>query len=498
MVKKLYGHFISSSLLFYGAAFSLFFFLTGLFAPTFLTTVLNKWNTFFLTFFSTYYLWAGLISVLAAVVILFLPLRKQRLGNEKPAFSYFSWVALLYSTGMGSGLLLRAVQEPTYYLNHPPVATVNNKVTALQYTFFHWGFTPWAMYSLFGLIVAYNLYVVKTPNLVDAIVPFAKNKTIKNIATLFIVLITITGVIASLGLGTAQVVKGIEYVAKDNYGTNFLLFMVVLIGIIATYSAMTGINKVIKFLADFDFTFSIILMLFIAYFLNFRTYLYQTWLGFYNYVIHFVEMSLSVGSYKTDLSFTNEWTVFYWAFWLAWVPFTGIFIARISRGRTIKEFLITTIFIPTMATVIWFSIFANSAFEIIAVGDKTQFDNVFLSLFVFLEYYPLYSITFFVAGLLVLISIINSVDSAIFVLGMISDNGNENPSQKHKLGWGLIITATALGLTALGVSELLNGVSNLLIIMALPFSFLYASVVFNFFKNSIANKGSAVKTERSD
>jgi glycine betaine transporter len=468
--------------------FGLFFFLTGLFAPLLLTQVLNEVNKNLLAVFSTYYLWIGLISVIATLIILCMPLRKQRLGAEKPAYSYFSWVALLYSTGMGSGLLLRAVQEPTYYLNNPPVETANSKITALQYTFFHWGFTPWAMYSLFGLIVAYNLYIKKTPNLLDAIVPYSKSKIVNYIATLFIVLITITGVIASLGLGTAQVVNGINYAFKVNYGNDFLLLMVVLIGLVATYSALTGLNKVIKFLADLDFTFSIVLMLFIGLFLNFNEFAYNTAIAFYNYVIHFFEMSLSLGNYKTSESFTKEWTVFYWAFWLAWVPFTGIFIARISKGRTIKEFLITTILIPTLATVIWFSIFANSAFDIISSGDKTQFDNVFSSLFVFLEHFPLHTVTFFVAGLLVLISIINSVDSAIFVLGMLSDKGNENPSKKHKLGWGFIITATALGLTAIGTSELLNGISNLLIIMALPFSFLYVYIVFLFFKNIIIKK----------
>jgi len=491
LITKLFSYSRPSSILFYGALFGLFFFLTGLFAPAFLTEVLNKVNQNLLTVFGTYYLWVGLITVIAAVSILFMPLRKQRLGNEKPAFSYFSWVALLYSTGMGSGLLLRAVQEPAYYLNNPPVATANNKVTALQYTFFHWGFTPWAMYSLFGLIVAYNLYVKKVPNLLDAIVPYTKSKMIKYIATLFIVLLTITGVIASVGLGTAQVVNGIYYAFKVDFGTNFLLLMVVFIGIVATYSALTGIKKVIKFLADFDFTFSILLMLFIAFFLNFNSFLNQTALALYKYVIDFFEMSLSFGSYKTSEIFTQEWTVFYWAFWLAWVPFTGIFIARISKGRTIKEFLITTIFVPTIATVIWFSIFANSAFTIISMGDKTQFDTIFSSLFIFLEHFPFHDVTFFIAGLLVLISIINSVDSAIFVLGMFSDNGNENPSKRHKLGWGFIITATALGLTAIGTSELLNGISNLLVIMALPFSFLYGSIVFLFFKNIIINKESS-------
>lgn len=497
MNLKLYEKVRSNSLLLYGALFGIFFFFTGLLAPQLLTDVLNQINQELLSVFSTYYLWVGLIAVLAAVVIIILPIRKKRLGDQEPSYSYFSWVALLYSTGMGSGLLLRAVQEPVYYFKNSPVVTADAKITALQYTFFHWGFTPWAMYSLFGLIVAYNLYVKKNTNLLDAIVPHAKNKWLKFTAILFIILITITGVIASLGLGTAQVVNGINYAFKVDYGTNFLLLMVVAIGIIATYSALTGLNKIIKFLADLDFTMSIILMVFIAYFLNFESFGYQTITAFYKYCLHFFEMSLSLGDYKTSESFTKDWTVFYWAFWLAWVPFTGIFIARISRGRTIKEFIITTILIPTVATVLWFSVFANAAFDIVSVGDANQFDNVFSSLFVFLEHFPLHHITFFIAGLLVLISIINSVDSAIFVLGMFSDNGNENPSKKHKFIWGFIITATALGLTAIGTTELLNGISNLLVIMALPFSFLYGYIVFFFFKNIVFKRKAGIASDQS-
>lgn len=484
---QLYRFFNANNLLAYGVVFGITFLVAGLLVPEILINLLNELNQSLLSIFSGYYLWVGLLTVLATIVILFLPFRNQRLGNVKPEYSYFSWVALLYSTGMGSGLLLRAVQEPIYYFNNPPVTTSDPSVTALQYTFFHWGFTPWAMYSLFGLIIAYNLYIKKTPNLLDALLPASNNGKLKFIATLFIILITITGVIASLGLGTAQVINGINYAFKTTLGTNYLLVMVVLIGVVATYSALTGINKVIKYLADFDFTFSIVLMLFVAFFLDLQTSIYQTALAFYNYIIHFFEMSLSFGNFKTLQTFIKDWTVFYWAFWLAWVPFTGIFIARISKGRTVKEFLFTTILIPTIATVIWFSIFANAAFGIVKNGNTTQFDDIFSSLFVFLEHFPLHSTTFFIAGLLVLISIINSVDSAIFVLGMFSDNGSENPSKKHKLIWGIIITATALGLTAIGTNQLLNGISNLLVIMALPFSFLYGYTIFNFFKNLFTN-----------
>ena len=183
-------------------------------------------------------------------------------------------------------------------------------------------------------------------------------------------------------------------------------------------------------------------------------------------------MSLSVGNFKASERFTKDWTVFYWAFWLAWVPFTGIFIARISKGRTIREFIFATILVPTIATIIWFSVFANSAFEIVKNSSISQFDNVFTSLFIFLEHYPLSIITVFSATILVLVSIINSVDSAIFVLGIFSDHGKEDPSKKHKIFWGIIITASAIGLSAVGSNDLLNAISNLLIILALPFSLL--------------------------
>lgn len=488
MIPKLYRLFRSNDILLYGMVFSALFFISGILAPTVLHSVLSEINKQLLALFSTYYLVLGLIIVLASLMILFSPIRNETLGSDKPPYSYFSWIALLYSTGMGSGLLLRAVQEPVYYFNNSPVVTTNAKVTALQYTFFHWGFTPWAMYSLFGLFIAYNLYVKKVPNLVHAILPDFRNGFFKSFAILFMVLITITGVIASLGLGTAQLVGGMNYTFDLGLGTWFLLMTVLIMGSVATYSALTGITKMIKFLADFDFIFSIILMLFVAFFLNFNLFFTQTFDALYQYVIHFFEMSLATGNYRTKGNFTEDWTVFYWAFWLAWVPFTGIFIARISKGRTIKEFLIATILVPTLATIVWFSIFATTAFEIIDSGNRKEFDNVFSSLFVFLEHLPFHGLTFIIAGLLIAISIINSVDSAIFVLGMFSDNGNENPSKIHKFSWGVIITATALGLTALGSVDLLNGISNMLIIMVLPFSFFYFYCIVIFFKKNIFRK----------
>ena len=484
----------TNSLLLYGLLFGLLFLISGILIPKTLILFLQNSNQYILSIFSFYYLSIGLFIVLAALLLILLPLSKLKLGNEKPEYSYFSWIALLYSTGMGSGLLLRAVQEPLYYYNHPPVISENVKELALQYTFFHWGFTPWAMYSLFGLIVAYNLYIDKYPNFLQAIVPYVKNRYIKTMTISFIILITITGVIASLGLGTGQLIGGLNYFLDIRLGTSSLLLSVFFIGLTATLSALTGINKVIKYLADFDFSFSILLMLFIALFLNFNDFIIQTSSAFLNYLVHFFEMSLSIAAYQTSQGFLKDWTVFYWAFWLAWVPFTGIFIARISKGRSVREFIIATILVPTLATITWFSVFANNGFELIKTNNS-QFDNIFTSLFEFLAHFPLSQLTIFLAALLILISIINSVDSAIFVLGMFSDKGKENPSKTHKLLWGIIITLTALGLTAVGTEDLLNAVSNLLTIMALPFSFLYIYIIVTFFGSILRPNSRSKKHE---
>ncbi|NUO03741.1 MAG: BCCT family transporter, partial [Saprospiraceae bacterium] len=263
-------------LLYASLLFSVLFLVCGVLFPDALVSGLNKTNAQLLAVFSNYYLWVGLLVVLTALVVLFLPISKKRLGTAEPEYSWFSWIALLYSTGMGSGLLLRAVQEPVYYLHNPPVNGMDAKQMALQYTFFHWGVTPWAMYSVFGLIVAYNLYLRKAPNFLQAIVVDDKAKFVQKTVPFFIVIITIAGVIASLGLGTGQFIGGLNQYFSLDLGNSFLLLTVFGIGLTGTLSALTGINKVIKYLADFDMTVSIMLMIFIALFLNFSNFFSNT------------------------------------------------------------------------------------------------------------------------------------------------------------------------------------------------------------------------------
>ncbi|MBL7711941.1 MAG: BCCT family transporter [Chitinophagaceae bacterium] len=459
----------------------------GIVFPQAIIAFLNRTNARVLQVFGTYYLVFGFVVVGLSALLMLLPLSRKRLGSGKAEYSRFSWIALLYSTGMGSGLLLRAVQEPIYYYRYPPVSHIGPEQLALQYTFFHWGFTPWAMYSLFGLMVAWQLYIKKKGNIAQAVLPGSQNKTGVRITHLFIILITLVGVVASLGLGAGQFIGGLKVIFGWSIGDKGLLLTVFGVGLMATVSALTGIQKMIRYLADFDLALSICLMLFVALFLSGSASLDTTLQAFGTYLVHFAEMSLSIGDYRASKAFTEDWTVFYWAFWLAWVPFTGIFIARISKGRTIREFLFATIIVPAMATMLWFSVFANKAIALMQQGGSYagEYEDLFTSLYHFLYQLPLGSITVTITAVLVLIAILNSVDSAIFVLAMFSDHGNINPAPVHKLAWGIIITATSLGISALGSDALLNAISKLLIIMALPFSILYGWQILRFLYQTI-------------
>lgn len=475
-------YYLKNPVIMSGVVLGTLFLFAGIFLQDQFVTGLKQANAGLLSIFKYYYLYLGLLVVLVSVVLIFLPFANKRLGDEKPEYSFFSWIALLYSTGMGSGLLLRAVQEPVYYLQNPPIAAESNQVLSLQYTFFHWGITPWAFYSLFGLLVAYNLYIKKAESFHTAIFLNSENKQKVQITNIFICLITVIGVVASLGLGAGQFVGGLNAYFNLNLGFGYLLAVVFLIGLVSTISALTGIQKVIKFLADFDMIVSILLLVFIVVQLDLASFFFNTATALKDYTLYFVPKSLAVGSFRVSDAFLQDWTVFYWAFWLAWVPFTGIFIARVSRGRSIREFLIGTILIPTIATIIWFAAFGNKAFENIAVEGKYngQYNSVFTSLFNFLQTLPLSYFTVIVTVILILVALINSVDSAIFVLSMFSDNGESNPQKIHKIIWGAVITTISLSLILLGKESLLEAVSNLLIVMALPFSFLYLYLIGKF------------------
>lgn len=478
----------------YGSGIFVFIFLfLAFWFPENFSERLASWTSEILDVFGIFNLIVGFGSVLVLLAITLSPVGKRKLGNEKPEYSWFSWIAMLYSTGMGAGLLLRAVQEPIFYYSHPPRdSMLSPGEFALQYTFFHWGLTPWAFYGLFGLVIAYNLYEKNGTILSSSVLEKRLQKTIwATIMDILTIICTLLGVVAAVGLGSRQLLEAVVYwMGLENIPSNFSLWIVFLVCGVSTFSAFLGVKKGIKLISNLNIGLASILLVF-------TLFVGSEWsvIGIFIkslgiYLLEFIPMSLNIGVQKVSHSFLTDWTFFYWAFWLAWAPFTGVFIARISKGRTIRQFITGTLVVPAFGTFIWFTVFGSNAFKLIETGQATaeNFESIFSAIFNFFSFfpYPIFSNT--ISTVLVFTFLITSVDSAIFVLGMFTDQGNTEPKKRYRLFWGVSIALFTVVVILLGKDSLLQSVSSLLILFALPFSFLYVGMVLSLLKSLIFKK----------
>ncbi|HSJ69476.1 MAG TPA: BCCT family transporter [Anditalea sp.] len=438
-----------------------------------------------LELFGNYYLYLGFFIVVCLLVVAFSPWGRLRLGKGEPEYPLFSWVAMLYSTGMGAGLLLRAVQEPVHFLNHPPaIPDYELEVYALQYTFFHWGLTPWAFYGMFGLIISYNLYLKKRTILSSAILQpkYQRPLFVTPIDTVTVIS-TLLGVVAAVGLGSRQLMEGFAFIANiPSLHSSNAVIVVILIGSMATFSAYLGVSKGIKILSNLNICLAIFILSFT--FLQGDVLLigerFILALGYY--FRDFIPMSLNLGGSKVSKVFLTDWTYFYWAFWLAWAPFTGVFIARISKGRTVRSMVLGSLLIPSMGTFFWFSVFGSEAFLMIEGVDKPEawFDSIYTGIFHFLNFLPLSGVTSIVAFVLIATFLITSIDSAIYVLGMFTDRGAPQPRKPLRLFWGVVLVLFTISVILIGKEELLSSISQMLILFALPFSFLFLGMILYF------------------
>ncbi|MBU2947497.1 BCCT family transporter [Zobellia uliginosa] len=431
-------------------------------------------------YFGFFYLYLGLGCVLFLLVIALSPFGKIKLGkNEsKPEHSLWAWTAMLYSAGMGSGILLRAVQEPVFMQQNPPYTSgLKPEILALEFTFYQWGFTAWAFYGLFAMVVGYALFVRKKQVRVSATIedtiysPLAKNGI-----DIMTIVTTVFGLIAAIGLGTAQINGGLSHIFDNDFEVTTTLLLATLISAIAFYSAWQGVNKGIKILSKVNILITTLLLLYIFLLSDISGILIAFGTATANYLIDFVPMSLAYGSYDPGMTFLTDWTFYYWAFWLAWAPFTGIFIARISKGRTLRQLLLGVLIIPSLGTFFWFSVFGTSAFELIESWGSynNEFGNVFSSIFVFFGNYPIATLLNFTTIFLLIGFLVTSVDSAVFVLSMFTDHGKKEPSKKHRLIWSVFILMATMSLILLGNAkpdvDVLTAVQKLLIVTSLPFA----------------------------
>jgi len=373
--------------------------------------------------------------------------------------------------------------------NPPYLSDLPSDILALEFTFYQWGFTAWAFYGLFAMTIGYYLFVRNKKVLISATIEdILHNKAARIGIDVLTIMTTVFGLIAAIGLGTTQINGGLIHITSSNFGLATTLFLTAVISALAFYSAWKGVDKGIQVLSKIN----IIITLAVLFFTFFQSDILKVVGNFleasFHYILDFIPMSLAYGSYDPGLTFLTDWTFYYWAFWLAWAPFTGIFIARISKGRSLRQLLLGVLIIPSLGTFFWFSVFGTSAFQLIEAWGSydNEFDGVFSSIFVFFGNYPFATFLNITTILLLIGFLVTSVDSAVFVLSMFSDRGKKDPSKKHRLIWSLFIFLATIALILLGNAkpevDILIAAQKLLIITSLPFAFFITFMALVFIK----------------
>lgn len=403
-----------------------------------------------------------------------------KLGKDdsKPEYSNISWFSMLFSAGMGVGLVFFGVAEPLHHYVSPPGNIVSGSKEAIDFafktSFFHWGIHPWGIYSFLGLAMAYSQFRKGRKGLLSSIfAPFLKfhkrGKVISDTIDTIGIMATIAGVATSLGLGALQINSGLNMLYDIPRGFKVQVIIVSVVTLIFLASALGSLNKGIKILSNINMFFAVLLLggvIVLGPTVDIFNVLAET-TG--NYLNSFFKISLRAGSFS-DRQWLSEWTIFYWSSWIAWTPFVGTFIARISKGRTIREFVIGVILVPTLVSFVWFSAFGTLGVslgrEIAARAVEVTETALFI---VFREYS--FGNVFSLAAIFLLASFfITSADSATFVLGMMSSEGKLNPPQVKKIIWGLGQSFLALGLIYSGGLDMLKAAS---IIIAFPLMILF-------------------------
>jgi glycine betaine transporter len=416
--------------------------------------------------------------------------------DDEPEFSTGSWIAMLFAAGMGSGLLFWGVAEPIYHFATPPVGEAETAMAArnaMVITNFHWGLHAWSIYGCCALVIAYFTFRLKLPSMVSTpILVGFKNvfgpKTLKqigNTSDILAVIAVIFGLAGSLAMGTLMVRSGMHAVFDTPNDVTMSMIIIVVMTICFLLSACTGVDKGIKILSNINMVVAILILL-VVLFGGPTAYLFQSFiLAIGDYLIQIIPMSFKTYAYTPAGSWNwfHGWTLTYLIWWLAWGPFVGIFIARISRGRTIREFVTYVVGVPTIVSMLWFAAFGGAAIHIEMFGAGGITENVFAdvagALFVFFEYFPGTDLLNFLAVCLIFIFLVTSADSGTFVISMMTSKGSLNPPTKLKLTWGLIITGITV---ATIITESVTVAKAMAITGAIPFTFIIIMQLAAFFR----------------
>ncbi|WP_452218665.1 BCCT family transporter [Lacinutrix undariae] len=456
--------------------------ITSIVYPEMADYILNIIKNFIFVNLNWVYIWAVTFFVIFLIYLLFSKYGKIRLGNNdsRPEHSFFSWMSMLFAAGMGIGLMYFGVAEPMQHYASEVFGLehyVNPAKNAQLYTFFHWGVHAWAIYAVVGLSLAYFSYRLKLPlSLRSCFYPLLKDKINGkwgDVIDVFALCSTFFGITTTLGFGVVQINSGLQIlnIVPD---TSFF-YQIIIVGVLvslAIASSLTGLDKGIKLFSNINVILVVCLLLFVLI-VGPTVFLIGSFTeGLGNYITNFFNLTFDTHVYEEEtLPWFYDWTILYWAWWISWSPYVGLFIAKISKGRTISEFIVAVLLIPSLFNFIWMTVFGNSAIWYdanVANGALSQLaSNPDVLMFRFLEYLPFSTVASFMTILIVIIFFVTSADSGIFVMNNIATKNALKSPKWQTILWGVLMAVLALLLLNAGG---LKALQSMTLITALPFS----------------------------
>jgi glycine betaine transporter len=420
------------------------------------------------------------------------PYGRLRLGkdDDRPEFRTISWIAMMFSAGMGIGLMFFGVAEPISHLAAPPLGlakpnTEAAAATAMEWTYFHWTLSAWALYAVVGLALGYFCFRRGLPNLISSVfqplLGDRVNGPIGKAIDVLAIFATIFGSATSLGLGALQINSGLNFVWDVETSTGLTVVIIAVLTLLFVLSAVSGVGKGVQFLSNFNMVVAVALLAFIlvvgptVYILG--TLVSATGDYFSGLVSRSFETGVSGGA-----EWLGGWTIFYWVWWMSWTPFVGTFLARISKGRTIREFVVGVLLIPSGVSFVWFAILGGAAINLQLTGQANLADTVGqpeVALFTMLEEFPLSSITSVIVIVLVAVFFVSGADAASIVMGMLTCRGTLEPPRAIVAFWGTAMGGVAITLLVAGGLETLQQAA---IVVGAPFALVMIVLAYSFFK----------------
>ena len=461
---------INKNVFFSSAIFIFLITITGAFFPESLSSFFNTVQSWLIQKLS----WIYILAV-GSILFFCIYLMMSRLGDIKlgpdhsePDYSYTSWFAMLFSAGMGIGLLFFGVAEPMMHFSSPPIgeaSSIDSAREAMKISFFHWGLHAWGIYALLAVILAYFSYRKNLPLLPrSALYPFIGEKIhgrIGDVIDTFAVIGTMFGVATSLGFGVAQVNAGLNYLFEVPQNSIVQVILIAIITAFATASVVLGLDGGIKKLSQINVILAVFLMgaiLFLGSTVDImQAYVQNTGA----YLSDIIYKTFNMYAYDKKDSWIGGWTLLYWGWWVSWSPFVGMFIARISKGRSIREFMVGVLFVPTGFTFLWMTVFGNSAIKLALEGKAQELltavnTNVPVALFKFLEHFPFSSALSLLAVALVITFFVSSSDSGSLVIDTLTSGGAEEPPVWQRIFWAVTEGVVAAVLLLAGGLEALQ------------------------------------------